>query len=126
MNKLRFVFLTIFALLVSGAVYATPNVPEIVVSSGVVNRVPVNVSNIYQLSIAHLYCYTKIVGAVNGDVIVHRWRVNGKIDRDIELQIGGSPWRTFSYKNLNGQKGSWTVEVMYKGEVLKTKAFVIK
>jgi hypothetical protein len=126
----KFSFALIFALLLSGVAFAQgptgPVVSEIAISERVEHLVPVIMSNTFPLSVDHLYCYTKIIGATKGDTIIHRWKVNGKAVRDQELQVAGPTWRTFSYKNLNGQTGNWTVDVIYNGKVLKSKSFVVK
>ena len=39
----------------------------------------------------------------------------------------GSRWRTFAYKNLNGMKGEWKVEIKgADGKLLKDVAFKVE
>ena len=44
---------------------------------------------------------------LGGQKITHRWEHKGKVMSEIPLNVGGSPWRTYSSKTLDP---SWTGE----------------
>ncbi|MBI2537226.1 MAG: DUF2914 domain-containing protein [Gemmatimonadetes bacterium] len=45
----------------------------------------------------------------------------------VELSIGGSPWRTWSSKTIPAEAtGSWRVDIVANGNVLKSLAFTVQ
>jgi hypothetical protein len=65
-----------------------------------------------------LACWTKIEGQTGG-VVHHVWFKGEQQLGDIELKIGGSPWRVWSKKTLGADaKGDWRVEIRDGANIL--------
>ena len=70
---------------------------------------------------------TRIEGA-DGETTIHHVWIHGDVERaDLELRIGGSPWRTWSNKAIPPEwAGDWRVEVRdAAGNVLETIRFAV-
>ena len=85
--------------------------------SGVAMPVPADVGRIS--------AWTRIQGADENTMIHHVWSHGGVERADVELRIGGSPWRTWSDKAIVPEwTGDWRVEVRDAGgNVLETIRF---
>lgn len=60
----------------------------------------------------NLFFFTELHGAA-GETLIHRWLLDGAIQAEIRLQVGGNRWRTWSRKNIAGaHQGHWTVELV--------------
>lgn len=96
--------------------------------TGVENRTPVGVDSLFPSDVGRVYTFTKIVGASEPTSIFHVYYYNDKEMARIELKIGGSPWRTWSYKTILPEwKGTWKLEVLdADGNVLTSKTFKIQ
>ena len=98
---------------------------DLVIALNVEDRAPVGENTEFPPNTGELVAWTRVTGAAN-TTIEHVWR-HGQLERVIPLDIGGSPWRTWSRKRIppNGE-GEWTVEVRdSEGNVLATKNFTI-
>src|SRR5207247_947236 len=61
--------------------------------------------------VGQLNCWTKVEGA-GGSTLHHVWFHGDTQVGDVELQVGGSPWRTWSRKTVPADwTGAWHVEV---------------
>src|SRR6266550_3866769 len=89
---------------------ATPSVTvvEAVVAKSVLDRQPQDTGAAFPADVGQLNCWTKVEG-------------------DGELQVGGSPWRTWSRKTVPADwTGAWHVEVRdAAGTVLKRIDFTV-
>jgi len=56
-----------------------------------------------------VFCFCKVVTTAAPTKIVQTWFLDGKKLGDVELKVGGSPWRTWS--NHTVVPGAWKVEV---------------
>lgn len=109
------------------AVAGKLSVAEISITTNIENRVPLDPAEKFTVGVEKLYCYTKIVGGTEGSRITHRWKKGDEIMANINLNVNGSPWRTFSSKNIMKEwTGNWTVEVLDGETVLTTTAFTIE
>jgi len=74
-----------------------------------------------------LFLWTRVTGADPGTVIHHVWFRGDEQVADVELTVGGSPWRTWSKKTIPADwTGAWRVEVRdAAGNVLETKQFTV-
>jgi hypothetical protein len=100
-------------------------VEQALVSVDIANREPVDPGNSFPASVARLYCFTKISGALDPTDITHVWYF-GDIERArITLAVGGSPWRTYSSKSLlPNEVGPWHVDILdVFGNTMKTVRF---
>ncbi len=102
-------------------------VPESSVATMVVDRMPSGTSMSFPANVERLYAWTRIQGA-SGETTIHHVWIQGDVERaDIELRIGGSPWRTWSNKAIMPEwTGDWRVEVRDdSGNVLETIRFTV-
>ena len=74
-----------------------------------------------------VYLWTRVVGADPGTVIHHVWFRGDEQLADVELTVGGSPWRTWSKKTIPADfTGAWKVEIRdAAGNVLQTVQFTV-
>src|SRR5882724_9409037 len=107
---------------------ATPQVTivEAVVARSVLDRQPQDTGAVFPADVAQLICWTKLEGA-GGASIHHVWFHGDTQVGDVELQVGGSPWRTWSRKTVPAEwTGAWHVEVKdAAGAVLKKIDFTV-
>src|SRR3989449_5448017 len=92
---------------------ATPSVTvvEAVVAKSVVDRQPQDTGSAFPADVGQLICWTKVEGA-GGSSTHHVWVHGDTQVGDVELQVGGSPWRTWSRKTVPADwTGAWHVEV---------------
>src|SRR5881398_314335 len=80
----------------------------------------------FPADVAQLISWTKVEGA-GGSSIHHVWFHGDTQVGDVELQVGGSPWRTWSRKTVPADwTGAWHVEVRdAAGAVLKRIDFTV-
>lgn len=104
-------------------------VAEAVVARTVVDRMPQDTGRAFPDTIGTLVFFTKLSGAPAGaaTAIHHVWFHGDTQVADVELQIGGSPWRTWSKKTVPADwKGAWHIEVRDAGgAVLKRVDFTV-
>ena len=99
-------------------------VEKIVTASSIENKEPVNGTSAFDKSVGKVYTWTKVTAAATPAKIKHVYYWNDKKEREIELTIGGSPWRVWSAKNV--RPGNWKVEVTDEASaVLTTTAFTV-
>src|SRR5437899_13087330 len=92
---------------------ATPSVTvvEAVVARSVLDRQPQDTGSAFPADVGQLNCWTKLEGA-GGSSIHHVWFHGDTQAGDVELQVGGSPWRTWSRKTVPAEwTGALDVEV---------------
>src|SRR5947199_5195158 len=107
---------------------ATPSVTvvEAVVAKTVLDRQPQDTGAAFPADVGQLVCWTKVSDAA-GTSIHHVWFHGDTQVGDMELQVGGSPWRTWSRKTVPADwTGAWHVEVRdASGAVLKRIDFTV-
>ncbi|MGD2136178.1 MAG: DUF2914 domain-containing protein [Gemmatimonadales bacterium] len=98
---------------------------EIAVGRSVVDRMPVDTASTFPADVGELACWTRVTGAA-GTTIQHVW-IHGDNEFPISLDIGGSPWRTWTTKTIPAEwDGEWRVEVREAdGTVLATASFTV-
>jgi hypothetical protein len=101
-------------------------VDEAVVARSVVDRQPQDTASTFPADVGQLVCWNKVTGA-GGSSIHHVWFHGDTQVGDVELQIGGSPWRTWSRKTVPADwTGPWHVEIRNAaGTVLKRIDFTV-
>ena len=94
------------------------------VGTGVENRQLVGKSDRFATG-TEVWFWTRVLGGAHGDHIRHVWLHEGRVVGSIELNIGGSHWRTQSRRALNpGSEGAWTAEARDpQGRVLARQDF---
>ena len=105
---------------------AAVDVAEAVVAKSVVDRQPQDTGTTFPVDVGQVVCWTKVAGA-EGTSIHHVWFHGDTQVGDVELQVGGSPWRTWSKKTVPPDwTGAWHVEVRdAAGTVLKRLDFTV-
>ncbi|MCG6911131.1 MAG: DUF2914 domain-containing protein [Deltaproteobacteria bacterium] len=123
----------VFGLLSADAADANDNPSSLQVENAVIcrvveNRVPLGTGNVFTSDAGKLYCFTKIVGAVNDTVVTHRWFLNGDLKSSVNLPVKSKSWRTWSSKRIDaGDAGDWMVEVVSAdGVVLSSIIFLVQ
>ncbi len=108
------------------AAAAPVTVVEAAVAKTVVDRQPQDTGSAFPGDVGQLVCWTKVNGA-GGTAIHHVWFHGDTQVGDMELQVGGSPWRTWSRKTVPADwTGAWHVEVRdAAGAVLKRIDFTV-
>jgi hypothetical protein len=102
--------------------------PEAVVCRDVVDRTPVGAGDVFAKEIPRVYCFTRVVGAEPGTHLIHNWYYQGNLKASVDLTVGSSDYRTWSYKTMMPQwTGEWMVEILSAGGTpLKNIIFVLK
>ena len=110
------------------AVAADVTVEDLVLCTGVEERQPVDADTAFTNDVGRVYCFSKVVGVTEATSVFHVYYHNDVEMSKIELNIKGTPWRTWSYKTIMANWiGDWKVEVVdADGKVLKTARFKIK
>lgn len=123
---LSLVPMAVIGLALPGAVGAQVSVEESAVALAVVDRQPEGADSTFTADVGRLYCWTRVEGA-EGTTIHHVWFHGDEEMADVALNIGGSPWRTWSNKAIVADwTGAWRVEVRdATGNVLETIRFTI-
>lgn len=100
-----------------------PKIDEMKLGTAVENRAIVGESAEFAVG-QKAYVWMKVVGGA-GDSLSVTWEYGEKSYTTV-LAIGGSPWRTWSYKTLYGA-GDWKVKVTDSaGSLLKELEFKVK
>ena len=104
-------------------------VAELEFCEAVENRMPVEAKEEFDSKVEKVYCWTKIKGGShkNPTVIKHQYFYKDEMMAEIELNIGGSPWRTWSYKTIwHTWTGEWTLKIVDEaGKILKIAYFTV-
>jgi hypothetical protein len=98
-----------------------------VVTTGVINREPIDAATVFPPSVGALYYFTEVVGASRPTQISHIWYYDGQKVAEIALAIEADHWRTWSRKQiLQNWIGPWEVEAVDpQGHVLSSQTFDI-
>ena len=87
-------------------------VTEALIAQSVVDRVAQDTGSAFPATVGQVVCWTKITGATAGATLHHVWFHGDAQVGDVELTLGGSPWRTWSRKTVPADAtGAWHVEI---------------
>jgi hypothetical protein len=87
-------------------------VARMVIATGIKNREPVGVSETFPVSAGIVFCFLEATNITADTEVTFVWYLGEKEMFKIALPLKKSPrWRTYSHKNLMGQKGDWKVEL---------------
>lgn len=128
MKRALISLLTICAFATGPALAQDLAVDEATICLSVVDRMPQDPGDIFTADVGQVYCFSKISGGAEGAMIRHVWKMGDQEMAVVELNIGGSPWRTWSSKKIDPTwSGAWTVEIQdAQGMVLQTLNFTIE
>ena len=105
----------------------SPVVTEAGVGTGVVDRQLQGQADSFPATVGTLYCFTKVEQAQAGSTIEHVWYHSDVEVGRVELNIGGSPWRTWSSKIIPPDAtGDWRVDIVANGQVIKSLSFKVQ
>lgn len=127
-SALSWIPMVVIGLAVPGAVRAQLSVEESAIALDVIDRMPVGSDSTFVASVGNVYCWTLVAGAEGEVAIHHVWFHGDQEMADMELRIGGSPWRTWSSKAIVPEwTGDWRVEVRDSaGTVIETIRFTVQ
>ncbi len=127
-SALSWIPMVVIGLAVPGAVQAQLSVEESAIALDVIDRMPVGSDSTFVASVGRVFCWTRVAGAEGEVVIHHVWFHGDQEMADMELRIGGSPWRTWSSKAIVPEwTGAWRVEVRDSaGNVIETIRFTVQ
>ena len=99
-----------------------------VVGTGVENKEPVGTAETFLASTEKVYCFIEAANIGKDTEVSFVWFLGDKEMRKINVPLAAGPkWRTWTYKNIGGQKGEWKVEIRdAEGKVLKDLKFKVE
>jgi hypothetical protein len=99
-----------------------------VVGTGVENSEPVGTAETFPASTEKVYCFIEATNIPKDTEVTFVWFQGGKELSKFSLLLKmGSRWRTYAYKNINGVKGDWKVEIKdADGKLLKDVTFKVE
>ena len=99
---------------------------EAVLARTLVDRAPQDTGTAFPDSVGTVVLWMRVTGA-NGQTLHHVWFHGDDQVGDVPLTVGGSPWRTWSRKNIPADaKGAWHVEIRDEaGKVIKRIDFTV-
>ena len=100
---------------------------EAALARSVVDRTPQDTGSMFPAEVGELILWTRVTGAEGETAIRHVWFHGQTEVANVELRVGGSPWRTWSRKSIApGMTGEWRVEIRdVAGNVLKSINFTV-
>jgi hypothetical protein len=99
---------------------------EIAIGKSIESGNAVDTASAFDATVGQVAGWTRVSGVAAGSKITHLW-IHGADTARVELNIGGSPWRTYSRKTIPQEAtGDWTLEVLGPdGAKLASKTFTI-
>lgn len=103
-------------------------IARMVVGTGVDNREPQGVAEKFPTQTERIYCFLEVTDIPKDLELTLKWYAGDKATGEIALSVKQGPkWRTWAYKNLQGIKGDWKVEVKTpEGKILKEVRFKVE
>lgn len=116
--------LAALALTLPAPMQAQPSV-EAQIATRIVDRMPEGAGTEFPLDVGELHCWSRVTDGA-GETIQHVW-IYGENEFPVSLEVGGSPWRTWSSKAIPAEwSGEWRVEIRDEdGNVLDTLSFTV-
>lgn len=110
---LRFLFVaSLFLAVMSSASVFAMEVEDVVITTAVVEREPVDQVEVFPRQNGTLYCFTRVVGSESPTFVYHLWYRGDELMSRVQLPVNSSNWRTWSAKQLlEDWPGQWRVEI---------------
>jgi len=106
---------------------AGPAITEAAVGTAVVDRTLQGAAESFPASVGTVFCYLKVEKSHAGATLEVVWTHSGVEVGRKTLNIGGSPWRTWSSKIIPPDAtGDWKVDIVADGKTLKTLQFKVQ
>ncbi len=100
---------------------------EAQVGTAVVDRQLQGAAESFPASVGTVYCFIKVGKTQAGSTIEAVWYHGDTEVGRKELNIGGSPWRTWSSKIVPPEAtGDWHVDIVAAGKVVQTVKFTVQ
>ena len=98
---------------------------DVEVAADIVDRMPSNPANTFPVDVGEVACWTLVEGGADM-TIQHIW-IHDEMEFPVALQVGGSPWRTWSRKTIpEAWAGDWRIEIRdEQGNLLDTVSFTV-
>lgn len=101
---------------------ATVQVETAVICRDVVDLSPQQPADRFESTVRRLYCFSRVVGAMEHTEILHTWFCNGDMVASIVLPVKSVSWRTFSSKTIQPDDiGDWSVRILSKDGAILSK-----
>ena len=109
---------------VETALAQVPDV-EAELATAIVDRMPEGVAQTFPADVGEVFAWMRVTGA-EGSTLHHVW-IHGEDEWSVPLVIGGSPWRTWSSKQIPPEgAGEWRVEIRDDtGTLLEALSFTV-
>lgn len=103
-------------------------IARLVVGTGVENREPVGVAEMFPAATEKVYCFLEATEITKDTVISFVWFYGGKEVSKVDLPLQPGPrWRTFANKTVAGMTGDWKVEIRdATGNLVKDLTFKVE
>jgi hypothetical protein len=103
-------------------------IARLVVGTGIENREPAGVAEIFSASTEKVYCFLEATDIAKDTEVSFVWIYNQKEILKTNMPLKAGPkWRTNANKNLKGLKGDWKVEIRdAAGTFLKDVKFKVE
>lgn len=99
---------------------------EAAVGTSIENRTLAGAAESFPASTGTVYCFSRVTNAPDSE-IEHVWYKDDTEMGRVKLQVGGSPWRTYSSKKLGeNPAGEWRCDVVHDGKVLQSAKFRVE
>ena len=101
---------------------------EAALCQDVVDRACVGSGEVFAKEVPRIFCFTRVLGAAPGMKLTHNWYYNGTLKASVELNLGSSDYRTWSYKTMMPEwTGEWMVEIISPdGQPMDSIIFILK
>ena len=102
-----------------------PIIEALKFGTGVEKSEVVGEATSFPVSTDKVYCWLKVTGGDN-QILTLRWYYNNAFTNDVPLEIKSNSMRTYAFKTIAGNQGTWRVEVIGPaGAVLQAASFTI-
>ncbi len=124
MKNLTVIFFMVFALVLGSALNAQ-NVEDIKFGSSVENNAIVGEASHFPNEVEKVYCWLLVTGG-EGKTITLKWYHENKFMTEVTLEITYNRMRTYGFKTIAGNGGTWKVDVMDEGgKTLRSAEFTV-
>lgn len=98
---------------------------EVEIAAQIVDRMPQDAGSSFPIDVGEVFCWTRVIDGVDTE-LQHVW-IHGEMEFPVPVEIGGSPWRTWTSKTIPpAWAGEWRVEIRDgAGAVLATRSFTV-
>lgn len=102
-------------------------VAESLICQKVAERDCVDPALSFPSQVGTLYCWSRVVGAVDPQEVTHVWYFGEKERARVTLPVRSVAWRTYTSKRIQPHEtGTWRVDILGPGgQVLKTISFEV-